>query len=241
MSSNLISDRSSDLNGDEVVLKCRGIKRYYQQGPQELRVLDGIDFNVNRGERVAIIGSSGSGKTTFLNMLGGLDSPSAGTVEINGTDIHNLNDKQKARFRNQAIGFVYQFHHLLPEFSALENIAMPMLIAGFKPQEAENRANQLLAQVGLLERAVHRPSELSGGERQRVAIARALVMSPELVLMDEPTGNLDSKTAKEIADLMVELNQSTGCCFIVITHDISFAETMDRRFKLDEGKLNPVE
>lgn len=232
---------NSDTASNDLILKCTDIRRYYQQGPQELKVLDGIDFDVNRGERVAIIGSSGSGKTTFLNMLGGLDSPTSGSVEINGTDIHNLNDRKKAEFRNRSIGFVYQFHHLLPEFSAQENIALPMLIAGFKPDQAKSRADQLLEQVGLHDRAVHRPSELSGGERQRVAIARALAMSPELILMDEPTGNLDSKTAKEIASLMVELNRSTHCCFIVITHDIAFAQTMDRRFRLDEGKLAAVE
>ena len=226
---------------NEVVLKCTDIKRYYQQGPQELKVLDGVGFSANRGERVAIIGSSGSGKTTFLNVLGGLDSPTAGTVEINGINIHNLGDKKMAGFRNRSIGFVYQFHHLLPEFSATENIALPMLIAGFKPGEATEKAEQLLQQVGLQDRANHRPSELSGGERQRVAIARALVMSPEIVLMDEPTGNLDSRTAKEVAALMSELNQISQCCFIVITHDMAFAKTMDRRLKLDEGRLVSIE
>ena len=226
---------------NEVVLKCSNIRRYYQQGPQELRVLDGVNFSAKRGERVAIIGSSGSGKTTFLNTLGGLDSPTSGSVEINGIDIHNLGDKKMAGFRNRSIGFVYQFHHLLPEFSATENIALPMLIAGIKSSEAKRKAEQLLQQVGLQDRASHRPSELSGGERQRVAIARALVMSPDVVLMDEPTGNLDSRTAKEVAALMVELNQISQCCFVVITHDIAFAETMDRRLKLDEGKLVAID
>ena len=228
------------LTNREAVLTCTGIKRYYQQGPQELKVIDGIDFEVYRGERVAIIGSSGSGKTTFLNMLGGLDSPTEGTVKINGTDIHGLTDKQMATFRNRSIGFVYQFHHLLPEFSARENIALPLLIAGLSAKEAESKADRLLEQVGLLERALHRPSELSGGERQRVAIARALVMNPELILMDEPTGNLDSRTAEEITQLMVELNEATQCCFIVITHDITFASSMDRRFKLHDGSLVAV-
>ncbi|MBV1915947.1 MAG: ABC transporter ATP-binding protein [Pseudomonadales bacterium] len=226
---------------NEVVLKCTDIKRYYQQGPQELKVLDGVEFSANRGERVAVIGSSGSGKTTFLNILGGLDSPTTGTVEINGINIHDLGDKKMAGFRNRSIGIVYQFHHLLPEFSATENIALPMLIAGVKPGEAREKAERLLNQVGLQDRADHRPSELSGGERQRVAIARALVMSPEIVLMDEPTGNLDSRTAKEIAALMSELNQISQCCFIVITHDMAFAKTMDRRLKLDEGRLVSIE
>ncbi|MBL4583106.1 MAG: ABC transporter ATP-binding protein [Pseudomonadales bacterium] len=231
---------SNDVLKTDVVLSCSNIKRYYQQGPQELKVLDGINFTAHRGERVAIIGSSGSGKTTFLNMLGGLDTPTGGTVEISGTNIHALSHKQMAGFRNSSIGFVYQFHHLLPEFSAVENIALPMLIGGFSAKQAQERANKLLEQVGIAQRAAHRPSELSGGERQRVAIARALVMSPELVLMDEPTGNLDSKTAKDIAQLMVELNSSTRCCFVVITHDVAFAQTMDRRFKLDEGRLDQI-
>ncbi len=228
------------MNND-VILECRDIKRHYQQGPQQLKVLDGINFSLNRGEKTAIIGSSGSGKTTFLNMLGGLDSPDSGSVEINGIDIHRLTDKQRAGFRNKSIGFVYQFHHLLPEFSAKENIALPMLLGGFSPREAQAHADQLLEQVGLSDRSSHRPSELSGGERQRVAIARALVMSPDLILMDEPTGNLDSRTAKEIAALMDELNQLTQCGFIVITHDITFAQTMDKRYKLDEGKLSSIE
>ncbi|WP_445011909.1 ABC transporter ATP-binding protein [Vreelandella stevensii] len=220
-----------------VMLECRGLTRVYSEGPQDLTVLDQLDLQVHAGERVAIVGSSGSGKTTLLNLLGGLDRPSEGSVVIAGEPLSDLNEAALGKFRNRYIGFVYQFHHLLAEFTALENAALPLIIRGQAKKVAEQRALQLLDRVGMKARADHKPGELSGGERQRVAIARALVTDPSLVLMDEPTGNLDQITASTILDLMDELAKESACAFVIVTHDVSLAAHQDRVMKLDGGRL----
>ncbi|ATH79150.1 MULTISPECIES: ABC transporter ATP-binding protein [Halomonadaceae] len=220
-----------------VMLECRGLTRVYSEGPQDLTVLDQLDLQVHAGERVAIVGSSGSGKTTLLNLLGGLDRPSEGSVVIAGEPLSELNEAALGKFRNRYIGFVYQFHHLLAEFTALENAALPLIIRGQAKKVAEQRALQLLDRVGMKARADHKPGELSGGERQRVAIARALVTDPSLVLMDEPTGNLDQTTASTILDLMDELAKESACAFVIVTHDVSLAAHQDRVMKLDGGRL----
>ncbi len=219
------------------VLLADGLCREYQQADTRLSVLEGVSLEINRGEKLAIIGVSGSGKTTLLNLLGGLDDPSAGSVAVCGNDWHNLGVSERAAWRNQHVGFVYQFHHLLGEFSALENVALPCLIGGASVAEARDKASKLLVRVGLGERLHHQPAELSGGERQRVAIARALVTAPSLVLMDEPTGNLDPSTAASILDLLDELNSLLGICFVVVTHDHAIAARMDRTVKLENGNL----
>ncbi|MCH4561685.1 MULTISPECIES: ABC transporter ATP-binding protein [Halomonas] len=219
------------------MLVCHDLTRIYREGPQDLTVLDGLELRVHAGERVAIVGSSGSGKTTLLNLLGGLDSPSRGEVHIAGESLRNLGDAALGRFRNRLIGFVYQFHHLLAEFTALENAALPLIVRGQRKKAAEARALEILARVGMAERADHKPGELSGGERQRVAIARALVTDPSLVLMDEPTGNLDQTTAASILALMDELARTTACAFVVVTHDPALAAHQDRVLKLDGGRL----
>jgi lipoprotein-releasing system ATP-binding protein len=221
----------------DAVLCCEQLSKCYQQGPQELEVLRGVELRLARGERVAVVGSSGSGKTTLLNLLGGLDRPSRGEVSIAGESLLSLNDADLGRFRNRHIGFVYQFHHLLAEFTALENAALPLIVRGQRKRVAEERARQLLARVGMAERADHKPGELSGGERQRVAIARALVTDPSLVLMDEPTGNLDQTTAASILALMDELASSAACAFVIVTHDPGLAAHQDRVLRLDGGRL----
>lgn len=222
----------------EPVMQARRLVKRYQQGPREIVVLDELDFTVKAGERIAIVGSSGSGKTTLLNLLGGLDSPTSGEVSVAGYDLAGVSEMQRGILRNRFIGFVYQFHHLLAEFSALENVCMPLYIAGISDKEASARATSLLERVGLGERLTHKPAELSGGERQRVAIARALVSEPKCVLMDEPTGNLDRQTALEIHGLMKELSTSLAKSFIVVTHDEALAAAMDRRLSLAAGKLH---
>lgn len=222
---------------NEPVLEAMGVHRAFRQGPIDLHVLQGVNFSVKAGERIAIIGASGSGKTTLLQILGGLDKPSAGTVKIAGSDIHSLSESARGELRNRTLGFIYQFHHLLPEFSALENVAMPLLIRRTPKQEAEQKAREILQRVGLGERLVHRPHELSGGERQRAAVARALVTGPRLVLADEPTGNLDGGNAESVFALMLELNRELATSLIVVTHDRKLAARMDRILELEGGNL----
>jgi len=210
----------------------------YTEGPQYLKVLRQISLQVKRGEQLAILGSSGSGKTTLLNLLGGLDLPSRGSVIIAGQDLAEVDETERGRLRNLYLGFVYQFHHLLAEFTALENISMPLLIGGYSWKEALQKSQIMLERVGLVDRAWHKPSELSGGERQRIAIARALVTEPACVLMDEPTGNLDRNTAISIQNLMFDLNEKLGISYIVVTHDEAFADTLDRKLFLRDGMLH---
>ncbi|MEW6991165.1 lipoprotein-releasing ABC transporter ATP-binding protein LolD [Colwelliaceae bacterium 6441] len=221
-------------------LQCKQLNKSYFQGKLETPVLHGLDLTVEKGELLAIVGSSGCGKSTFLHIAGGLDTPTSGQVLINDVDIHQLSEKEKAQFRNQHIGFIYQFHHLMMEFSALENVAMPLLIRGEPSKHAEQLAQAMLVKVGLSHRGHHRPSELSGGERQRVAIARALVTEPALILADEPTGNLDFDTAEQIYQLLIELNQTVNTSFVIVTHDLTLAAKMDRQLRLDHGQLKPL-
>jgi lipoprotein-releasing system ATP-binding protein len=223
------------------VLEAHGVVRRFHQGPATLEVLQGLDLSVRSGERLAIIGASGSGKTTLLQILGGLDRPDAGSILVDGRDIHAMPERERGELRNRTIGFVYQFHHLLPEFSALENVAMPLLVRREPTAVAAEHARALLTRVGLGERLSHRPNQLSGGERQRAAVARALVTQPRLVLADEPTGNLDGRNAEQVFALMLELNREYGTALVVVTHDARLAARMDRVLELDGGKLgNPA-
>jgi len=221
-----------------VVLECLDLGKTYTEGPQSLEVLKQISLRVEQGEQLAILGTSGSGKTTLLNLLGGLDLPSRGRVIVAGQDLAEVDETERGRLRNLYLGFVYQFHHLLSEFTALENISMPLLIAGYSRKEALQKSQIMLERVGLLDRASHKPSELSGGERQRIAIARALVTEPACVLLDEPTGNLDRNTALNIQDLMSDLNEKLDISYIVVTHDEAFADTLDRKLFLRDGMLH---
>jgi len=219
------------------VIDCRQVTRTYSEGPETLTIFSDISLQVETGETVAIVGSSGAGKTTLLNLLGGLDRPSSGHIAICGQDIHKLSEAGRARFRNRHLGFVYQFHHLLPEFSALENVMMPCALGGMAISEAQQKAEKLLARVGLAERLAHKPGELSGGERQRVAIARALVNEPECVLMDEPTGNLDELTGEGVRDLIESLRDQLGIAFVMVTHDMKMARSLGRVLRLEQGTL----
>jgi len=219
------------------VLQCRSVARRFSEGSSVLEVLSGVDLEVQSAERVAIVGTSGSGKTTLLQILGGLDDPDDGEVIVGGQPMHGGSELSKGELRNRFIGFVYQFHHLLPEFTAAENVAMPLLIRREAKSVALEKASQLLARVGLGERLTHKPGELSGGERQRAAVARALITRPQLVLADEPTGNLDAGNGEHVMQLMLELNQELQTSLIIVTHDLSIAERMDRILVLENGRL----
>lgn len=222
----------------DIVLECRNLSKTFADGKHGLKILQDINLQVPAGSQVAIVGKSGSGKTTMLQLLGGLDNPTSGTVFVSGKDIMALNQTKRGLLRNQEVGFIYQMHHLLPEFTALENIAMPLLIAKRPVKEALSKAEELLAAVGLSERSSHRPAKLSGGERQRVAIARSLVTEPDLVLADEPTGNLDQENANMAFELMCDLNRKSNTSFVIVTHDMDLAQRMDIIYQLQDGVLN---
>ncbi|MBT8123955.1 MAG: lipoprotein-releasing ABC transporter ATP-binding protein LolD [Gammaproteobacteria bacterium] len=221
-----------------IVLQCENLSKAFDSGPVRVEVLKNINFNVEQKSRVAIVGASGSGKSTLMHLLGGLDVPNSGKVTVCGEDMSALSDASRGRLRNQSLGFIYQFHHLLPEFTALENVAMPLLLRDGSISDAETQAKKILSKVGLANRVLHKPTELSGGERQRVAIARALVTHPKVILADEPTGNLDSKNALQVQNEMLELNKELGTAVVIVTHDSRIAESMDEIYSLEDGMLS---
>lgn len=232
-----MSKENSAMAHSSLVIDCRQVTRTYNEGPGKLTIFSDISLEVAQGETVAIVGSSGAGKTTLLNLLGGLDKPSSGQISICGEDIHRLSEARRARFRNAHLGFVYQFHHLLPEFTALENVMMPCALGGMAVSKSRDKASSLLERVGLAERLEHKPGELSGGERQRVAIARALVNEPDCVLMDEPTGNLDEHTGEGVQALIESLRDQFGIAFVMVTHDMKMARSLGRVMRLEQGRL----
>ncbi len=227
----------SNTDNTEIVLDCQNVSKSFNEAELNVTVLNDISLQVRKGEQIAIVGSSGSGKSTLLHLLGGLDIPTQGTILAAGKNWQTLNESQRGFWRNQTLGFIYQFHHLLAEFTALENVCMPLLIRGLSVKEAQERARAILEDVGLAKRLQHKPSELSGGERQRAAIARALVTEPQCVLADEPTGNLDRQTAEQVYERMLKLNQSAGTSLIVVTHDMNLAQQMQRTLQLRDGQL----
>lgn len=225
-------------NENSKLIICHQVEKIYKDGKHETKVLNKVDFMMENNELLAIVGSSGSGKSTLLHLLGGLDMASSGDIFFKGMDLAEMDNNSRALMRNQHIGFIYQFHHLLPDFSALENVAMPLLINHHTPKDAENRSKEMLSKVGLSHRINHRPSELSGGERQRVAIARALINNPSLVLADEPTGNLDQRNAQEIFELIKQINSDNKTAFLIVTHDLELAKKMDRQLEMRDGILS---
>ena len=228
---------SKNMATEQTIISCKNISKFFNDGKLNVEVLKGVNLSVKAGEKLAIVGSSGSGKSTLLHILGGLDLPSQGEVNILGNNIANLTDADRGILRNRSIGFIYQFHHLLPEFTALENVSMPLLIRGVDVKTAQQNAEIMLDRVGLKERMSHKPGQLSGGERQRAAIARALVTRPKVIMADEPTGNLDQRTALKVFELMQELNDDLKTAFIIVTHDLLLARKMDKTYQLLDGVL----